>query len=92
MELSERDDARKRYQTAFTRRGTEKNLTLLKQIIDLRYEQAQLFGQSSYADWALKTHGENPKTVNHFWRMCITWSRLCEQKEVEELRVLKPKV
>ncbi|WP_286801847.1 hypothetical protein, partial [Acinetobacter sp. UBA2063] len=30
MELSESDAARKRYQTAFTRRGTAKNLDLLK--------------------------------------------------------------
>lgn len=37
----------KECQIAFTRRGTEQNLKLLKQAIDLRYELAQLFGKAS---------------------------------------------
>jgi thimet oligopeptidase len=54
---------------AFTRRGGEKNLKLLKQAIDLRYELAQLFGKASYADWALKTAWQkHPEAVNNFWQ------------------------
>ncbi|WP_332604250.1 M3 family metallopeptidase [Acinetobacter sp. ESBL14] len=92
MELADSDDARKRYQTAFTRRGTEKNLVLLKQIIDLRYELAQLFGQPSYADWALKKRmAKTPKTVNTFLADVHKVVAPLEQKEVEELRAFKAK-
>lgn len=67
MELADNDDARKRYQIAFTRRGTEQNLKLLKQAIDLRYELAQLFGKASYADWVLKDRmAKTPEAVNQF--------------------------
>jgi thimet oligopeptidase len=56
-----------KYQIAFTRRGTEQNLKLLKQAIDLRYELAQLFGKASYADWALKDRmAKTPEAVNKF--------------------------
>lgn len=92
MELADSDAARKRYQTAFTRRGTEKNLVLLKQIIDLRYELAQLFGQASYADLALKKRmAKTPKTVNSFLADVHKVVAPLEQKEVEELRAFKAK-
>ncbi|EXB25717.1 peptidase M3 family protein [Acinetobacter baumannii 1437282] len=92
MELADSDAARKRYQTAFTRRGTEKNLVLLKQIIDLRYELAQLFGQASYADLALKKRmAKTPKTVNSFLTDVHKVVAPLEQKEVEELRAFKAK-
>ncbi|MCU4337772.1 M3 family metallopeptidase [Acinetobacter dispersus] len=92
MELADSDAARKRYQTAFTRRGTEKNLVLLKQIIDLRYELAQLFGQPSYADWALKKRmAKTPKTVNNFLADVHKVVAPLEQKEVDELRAFKAK-
>lgn len=67
MKLAESDEARKRYQIAFTRRGGEKNLLLLKQAIDLRYDLARLMGKSSYADWVLENRmGENAEKVNQF--------------------------
>lgn len=92
MELADSDAARKRYQTAFIRRGTEKNLVLLKQIIDLRYELAQLFGQASYADLALKKRmAKTPKTVNSFLTDVHKVVAPLEQKEVEELRAFKAK-
>ena len=92
MELADSDAARKRYQTAFTRRGTEKNLVLLKQIINLRYELAQLFGQASYADLALKKRmAKTPKTVNSFLTDVHKVVAPLEQKEVEELRAFKAK-
>ncbi|MCH7391574.1 M3 family metallopeptidase [Acinetobacter dispersus] len=92
MELADSDAARKRYQTAFTRRGTEKNLVLLKQIIDLRYELAQLFGQPSYADWALKKRmAKTPKAVNNFLADVHKVVAPLEQKEVDELRAFKAK-
>ena len=92
MELADSDDARKRYQIAFTRRGTEKNLELLKQAIDLRYELAQLFGKASYADWALKKRmAKNPETVNKFLKEVHDTVAPLEKKEVQELREFKAK-
>ncbi|EGJ61110.1 M3 family metallopeptidase [Acinetobacter baumannii] len=90
MELADNDDARKRYQIAFTRRGTEQNLKLLKQAIDLRYELAQLFGKASYADWALKDRmAKTPEAVNKFLAEVQKTVAPLERKEVEELRAFK---
>lgn len=90
MELADNDDARKRYQIAYTRRGTEKNLVLLKQAMDLRHELAQLFGNKSYADWALKNRmAKNPETVNKFLNEVHSTVAPLEKKEVQELRQFK---
>lgn len=90
MELADNDDARKRYQIAYTRRGTEKNLVLLKQAMDLRHELAQLFGNTSYADWALKSRmAKNPETVNKFLNEVHSTVAPLEKKEVQALREFK---
>ncbi|WP_180025019.1 M3 family metallopeptidase [Acinetobacter sp. YH1901134] len=92
MELAESDDARKRYQTAFTRRGTEKNLVLLKQAMDLRYEIAQLFGKKSYAEWVLQHRmAKDPETVNKFLADVHQTVAPLEKKEVKTLREFKAK-
>ena len=92
MELADNDDARKRYQIAYTRRGTEKNLVLLKQAMDLRLELAQLFGQKSYADWALKNRmAKTPEAVNKFLNEVHSTVAPLEKKEVQELREFKAK-
>ena len=92
MQMADSDEARKRYQIAYTRRGTEKNLVLLKQAIDLRYELAQLFGYKSYADWKLKNRmAQNPETVNHFLNEVHTIVAPLEKKEVQTLREFKAK-
>lgn len=92
MELAESDDARKRYQTAFTRRGTEKNLGLLKQAMDLRYEIAQLFGKKSYAEWVLQHRmAKDPATVNKFLSDVHATVAPLEKKEVQTLREFKAK-
>ena len=90
MQLAESDAARKRYQIAYTRRGTEKNLTLLKQAMDLRLELAQLFGRKSYADWSLKSRmAKNPETVNQFLKEVHDTVALLEKQEVQALRQFK---
>ncbi len=92
MQLADSDEARKRYQIAYTRRGTEKNLVLLKQAMDLRYELAQLFGKASYADWALKNRmAKNPETVNKFLNDVYKTVAPLEKQEVQTLREFKAK-
>ncbi|AYO55406.1 M3 family metallopeptidase [Acinetobacter wuhouensis] len=92
MQLADSDEARKRYQIAYTRRGTEKNLVLLKQAMDLRYELAQLFGKASYADWTLKNRmAKNPETVNNFLNDVHKTVTPLEKQEVQTLREFKAK-
>lgn len=92
MQLAESDEARKRYQIAFSRRGGEKNLALLKQAIDLRYELAQLFGKSSYAEWVLQNRmAKTPEAVNKFLAEVYTTVAPLERKEVQTLREFKAK-
>jgi thimet oligopeptidase len=92
MELADNDAARQRYQIAYTRRGGERNLALLKQAMDLRYELAQLFGKSSYAEWALhKRMAETPETVNKFLAEVHAKVAPLEQKEVDTLREFQAK-
>ncbi|MFT4021345.1 MAG: M3 family metallopeptidase [Acinetobacter sp.] len=92
MQMADNDDARKRYQIAYTRRGTEQNLQLLKQAVDLRHEVAQLFGLPSYADWILKHRmAKNPQTVNQFLSDVRKTVSPLEKKEVEDLRAFKAK-
>ncbi|WP_445115840.1 M3 family metallopeptidase [Acinetobacter sp. WZC-1] len=92
MQLADDDDARKRYLIAYTRRGTEKNLDLLKQAIDLRHEQAQLFGLPSYADWALKKRmAKTPQAVNKFLADVQKTVAPLEKKEADELSAFKAK-
>jgi thimet oligopeptidase len=92
MELAENDEARKRYQTAFTRRGTDANIDLMKQAIDLRLELAQLFGRDSYAETALrKRMAKTPETVNAFLSDVHSKVVSIEKSDVEELRQFKAK-
>ncbi|ERS02396.1 Zn-dependent oligopeptidase [Acinetobacter sp. COS3] len=92
MELADNDDARKRYQIAFTRRGGEKNLALLKQAMDLRYELARLFGKANYAEWVLqKRMSKTPEAVNKFLADVHATVAPLEQKEVDTLRAFKAK-
>lgn len=90
MELAESDEARKRYQTAYTRRGTEQNLQFMKKAIDLRYEMAQLFDKESYAHSALKFRmAKTPEAVNSFLEDVYSKVAPLEKQDVEELRQFK---
>ncbi|CAM9195788.1 MULTISPECIES: M3 family metallopeptidase [Acinetobacter] len=90
MELAESDEARKRYQMAYTRRGTEQNLQFMKKAIDLRYEMAQLFDKESYAHSALEFRmAKTPEAVNSFLEDVYSKVAPLEKQDVEELRQFK---
>lgn len=87
MELADNDDARKRYYVAFSSRGGEKNIELMKKNIDLRYELAQIFGKKSYSEWKLKDRmAKTPEAVNRFLGEVHEIVAPLEQKEVDELQ------
>lgn len=90
MELAESDEARKRYQTAYTRRGTEQNLQFMKKAIDLRYEMTQLFDKESYAHSALEFRmAKTPEAVNGFLDEVYAKVAPLEKQDVEQLRQFK---
>ncbi|WP_395823105.1 M3 family metallopeptidase [Collimonas sp.] len=90
MEAADNSDARRRYMIAFSNHGTPKNLDVLKEAMNLRYEMAGLFGLPSYADLVTQRRMvKNPQTVNTFLKEVQAAVTKLEQKEIEELRVFK---
>src|SRR5690606_10920662 len=81
---------RKRYQTAYTRRGTEKNPEYMKKAIDLRYEMSQLNDKESYAHSALEFRmAKTPEAVNGFLDEVYAKVAPSEKQDVEQLRQFK---
>lgn len=92
MQYADNSEARKRYQFAFTNRGTPKNLQLMKEAIALRQEMAGLFGLSSYADFALRRRmAIKPDAVNKFLAEVQTAVTELEKAELTEMRAFKAK-
>lgn len=84
------DAARKRYLTAFTQRGGSDNLRLLDEIMQRRYELAQLHGLPSYAHLVTaRRMVENPETVHNFLDEVASQVNTVEQQNLQELATLK---
>ena len=92
MQYADSSDARKRYQLAFTNRGSPKNLQLMKEAIALRHEMAGLFGFPSYADFALRRRmAGKPEAVNKFLADVQKAVTELEKTELAEMRAFKAK-
>lgn len=92
MKLADDDAARKRYQIAYTRRGTEQNLLLLKKAMDLRYELAQIFGYPSFSAWVLRQRmAKTPAEVDQFLSDVKAKVSDLEKREVQTLQAFKAK-
>lgn len=90
MEYADNGDARKRFYTAYTNRGTARNIDILKEAMQLRRELAALFGFNNYADYVTRRRmAGSASAVNKFLGEVQTAVTALEKKEVEELRVLK---
>lgn len=90
MANAENDDARRRYQFAFSNRGTPRNIELLTEAMQLRKEMAGLFGLPSYADFATRRRMvATPAAVEKFLREVKTAVREVERREIAELTTLK---
>jgi len=93
MQYADSSEARKRYQFAFTNRGTPKNLQLMKEAIALRQEMAGLFGLPGHADFALRRRmALKPDAVNKFLAEVQTAVTELEKYELAEMRAFKAKV
>ena len=81
---------RKEFWTAFQQRGGEENLGLLKEAVTLRLELAQLMGDASFADWAIKRKmAGKAAAVTRFLEEVQGKVEALERKELDELRVEK---
>jgi thimet oligopeptidase len=81
---------RKAFWTAFQQRGGAANLALLDEAVKLRLELAQLMGDASYADWAIKRKmAGSALAVNRFLDDVQGRVEALERKELAELRAEK---
>ncbi len=83
---AEVEDARRRYQYEFSRRGTEQNLEILREVIALRKQLATMLGYPSFAHWsARRKMVERPEVVDDF---LVTVGSKVEEVEKRELAEL----
>ncbi len=82
--------ARRRYYVAFTRRGGERNVEILDEVVALRKELAGLYGFPSYAAFALRRKmAERPGIVWDFLDSIHAAVDEVQQAELAELAALK---
>ena len=90
MMNSESSEARKRYYIANTNRGTERNLAIMNEIVQLRREIAGLYQVPSYAHYVTKRRMvENPETVARFLDEVKSAVTDAELRDLDQLRKLK---
>ena len=83
-------EARRRYWTANTQRGTERNLDVLDEIVALRKETADLYGVPSYAHYVTKRRMvESPQTVVRFLEDVRNVVTEAEMRDLGHLAELK---
>jgi thimet oligopeptidase len=90
MANAENEDARRRYQFAFSNRGTPQNIELLSEVMRLRREMVGLFDLSNYAQFATRRRmAGDPQTVEKFLGEVKGAVRDVERKELTELTAFK---
>lgn len=86
MSYVESAAVRQRYYYDLTRRGTEQNLEILREVVQLRKELSGLHGYPSYAHWSLRRKMvETPETVYSFLDEVTSKVASVEEKELEML-------
>lgn len=84
------DEARRRYWTANTLRGTARNLDVMDEIVALRKEIADLYEVPSYAHYVTKRRMvENPDTVTRFLDDVRNVVTEAELRDLGELAAMK---
>jgi thimet oligopeptidase len=84
------DDARRRYWTENTLRGTPRNLDVLDEIVALRKEIADLYEVPSFAHYVTKRRmAENPDAVARFLEEVRNVVTEAEIRDLQELSALK---
>lgn len=92
MENANNEEARRRYQFAFTNRGGTRNIELMNQVAALRHEMAGLFDLPSYAHYvARRRMVGKPEVVHKFLGEVMQAVREIEIRDLEDLRQVKAK-
>ena len=87
MNFVESEPTRKAFYIAFTQRGGQANLDILKEATVLRLELAKLMGFTSFADWAIQRKmAGNAAAVNKFLDDVQGRVEVLERKEIEALQ------
>ena len=90
MANADDEEARRRYQFAFTNRGTARNMELLGEAVALRREMAALFGMKSYAQFSLRRKmAGNPEAVRKFLDEVKAQVRGVASRDIAEMKALK---
>jgi len=86
MGYAENGETRRRFQLAFSKRGGEENLAILREVVSLRKELAGLQGYPSYATWSTRRKMvERPEVVEKFLADVASKVEEVEQRELAEL-------
>lgn len=86
MGYAEDGETRRHYYYEVSRRGTEANLAILREVVGLRKELADLFGYPSYAHWSMRRKMvERPEVVEQFLAEVGTKVEQVEKRELAEL-------
>lgn len=87
MENADCESTRKDYYMKFNNRAADKNLAILDQLVENRYELANIMGYESYAAYNLATKmAKNPETVWSFLNDLVDRSK---EKAISDLEILK---
>lgn len=90
MQYSEAEAARKALLTKFKNRATDKNLKILKQVLDLRYEISQLIGYQTFAEYELVDKmAQNTQNVWNFEDRLMKKVRPKAEADYRELLEIK---
>lgn len=90
MRSASDEAARRRYYTAFNRRGGDANLEILDRIVALRHEYAALHGLDSYSDFVLQRRMvDSVDKLDAFLTEVGAVTRDAEAADVERLRAMK---
>lgn len=86
MTYAENSETRRRFQFEFSRRGTEQNLAILREVISLRKELASVLGYPSFARWSTRRKMvERPEVVERFLADVASKVEEVERRELAEL-------
>jgi Zn-dependent oligopeptidase len=87
MDNATNSETRKAYQMLYSNRGAEKNIDILNQLVEKRYQLGQLMGYDSYAEYNLVPKmAKNPETVWTFVNDLVAESK---EKAIQDIEVLK---
>lgn len=80
-------ETRKAYMMLYSNRGAEKNVAIMNQLVEKRYQLGQLMGYKSYAEYNLVPKmAKNPETV---WKFIDDLVAESKAKAIQDIEVLK---